>query len=221
MSVSSSESLLACIEKDCGGTNLVDRLTLTYETTALDPFVGGPGASFHLALLEGSACEGEDQGVEVFSALIDGLAGTFAPAAPAERYEAHIVLEPAIALPDGPVGIAIFMVDAETSFPQADAEFSGVEVIDGPLDNGMVAETYDHDYASIANHPDAIALDISDEDDDVESNVLLGFEFDYFGVPISSVEVQTNGSLHATHDGYDEYEYEDCLPVGSDPLDSN
>jgi hypothetical protein len=64
--------------KECLGTSFVTRLAIGYSTTVLDPSLGGPGATFRIALYKGTTGFGL-LGVELAAFDLQGLPGTQVP----------------------------------------------------------------------------------------------------------------------------------------------
>ncbi|MCZ6597856.1 MAG: hypothetical protein O7B99_09480 [Planctomycetota bacterium] len=97
-----------------GLTGIVCMVEFGYGTTELDTTMGGAGAALDLALYEGTlgACGAGDVASELTRFSLTGLPGSLDGGA--AGYIVQMNLEPAISLPDGPLGWGYVGVDGKT-----------------------------------------------------------------------------------------------------------
>ena len=99
--------------KGCQGTSIVTRLAIGYATTALDPSLGGPGATFEFALYDGTLGFGF-LGTQVARFALTGMPGTTTPG---QVHTFALFLDfgnAPLQLPDGNVGYGFHGKDGAT-----------------------------------------------------------------------------------------------------------
>lgn len=107
--VAPGEEWLDWGDKACSLTGFIDGFTIGYATTALDPGMGGPGASLDIAIFEGSAGGGV-LGTEIGRFTLTGLPGS-SDGVSAAGFTLPLTLSTPIILCDGDVGWSYVGVD--------------------------------------------------------------------------------------------------------------
>lgn len=151
--------------KQCGGTGMVQSITIAYRTTAVDVSFGGPGATFSFALYRGT--RGFNRvGTEVFRHTFTRLPGVAPGTGTHEALFGFVTIDfgdTPISLPDGPIGWGYLLLDnlvaaTATGALLVTAPNATTGVIDaldvyspGPATTGVYTGTFN--FASTCNHP--------------------------------------------------------------------